>query len=89
MEDARLVVSELATNALVHGQGAIALTILRLDDRVRLEVIDEGSGAPAIREISEDRPGGWGLRIVETLSLRWGAHEGTTHVWAELALPQD
>ena len=28
--------------------------------------------------------GGQGLRIVQALSLDWGAFEGTTHVWAEL-----
>ena len=27
---------------------------------------------------------GWGLKIVDSQSSRWGGHEGTTHVWFEL-----
>jgi anti-sigma regulatory factor (Ser/Thr protein kinase) len=83
---ALLTTSELVTNALRHGEGSIELRLARLEDRVRIEVVDEGSGAvPAIRqEVAED--GGWGLRIVDELALRWGCFEGTTHVWAELAV---
>ena len=28
--------------------------------------------------------GGWGLHLVQTLSDRWGVHEGSTHVWFEI-----
>ena len=44
----------------------------------------------AIEELSvaRDRPatdvGGWGLHLVQTLSKRWGVHEGSTHVWFEI-----
>ena len=44
----------------------------------------------AIEELSvaRDRPatdvGGWGLHLVQTLSERWGVHEGSTHVWFEI-----
>lgn len=87
LEHVLLTASELVTNALKHGRGAIELRLQRLVDRVRLEVIDEGAGAtPAIREVEADGSGGWGLRIVDEVALRWGAFEGTTHVWAELGL---
>ncbi len=87
LERALLVTSELVTNALVHGEGGIELRLGRRGDRVRIEVVDEGSGAvPAIREQAGDETGGWGLRIVDQLALHWGCFEGTTHVWAELAV---
>ena len=87
LERATLTASELVTNAWQHGEGKIELKIARAADRVRIEVIDEGSGAvPQIREEAADGMGGWGLRIVDQLALRWGCFEGTTHVWAEIGL---
>ncbi len=87
LDRALLITSELVTNALRHGEGAIELRIGRAGDRLRLEVVDQGNGVPAIRAEAGDE-GGWGLRIVEELSQRWGCFEGTTHVWAELLLTE-
>ena len=90
LDTARLLVSELVTNAVVHGRGRIRL-LARLDgDRLRVEVIDEGSGLePAVRERDFENPraGGRGLTIVDAESSRWGIHKGTTHVWFELERP--
>lgn len=85
---ARLIVTELVSNAVLHGEGRIGLDLRVEDGRMCIEVVDEGTGqVPAIRESTGDgEPGGWGLQIVDTLAGRWGAHEGTTHVWAELEL---
>lgn len=84
LADAKLVATELVTNAYQHGTGAIELWVRLLDDRLRLEVVDEGQGASIhVREASVSG-GGRGLRIVQTLSSGWGVFEGTTHVWAEL-----
>ena len=86
LEQLALLVTELVTNAVVHGSGAIALRI-RLDgDRVIGEVVDEGQGFEReVRRRGSDEVGGRGLLIVDALSSRWGIHEGTTHVWFELA----
>jgi anti-sigma regulatory factor (Ser/Thr protein kinase) len=85
--DAALVLSELVSNAVVHGRGRVTVRAWRLGRHLRIEVIDEGTGeAPAIRG-QGDGFGGHGLRLVDELSTRWGAHEGTTHVWADLRLP--
>jgi anti-sigma regulatory factor (Ser/Thr protein kinase) len=87
VDRAMLVSSELVTNALEHGEGRIELRIGLGDDRVRIEVIDEGADqAPAVRQQTDDQTGGWGLQIVDQLALQWGVFEGTTHVWADLGL---
>ncbi len=82
---AKLLVSELVTNALLHGEGAITLRV-RLDaDRLLVEVIDEGSGFErVIRQTGLEQPGDFGLNIVDAEASRWGVHEGTTHVWFEI-----
>lgn len=86
-DSARLVASELVTNALQHGDGQIELRLKLLGDFLRIEVIDEGRDqAPAVRQDEPDESGGWGLRIVDHLAAQWGVFEGTTHVWADLAL---
>jgi len=83
--DAELLVSELASNALRHGRGEITLRARLDDDRLRVEVIDEGSGFERVLRHRDFKVvGGWGLEIVEDIASRWGVREGTTHVWFEL-----
>ena len=84
----KLLVSELVNNAVLHGRGRITLRVDVDEDRLRAEVIDEGSGFErAVRDNRLDQLGGWGLRLVEAESSRWGVHEGTTHVWFEIEQP--
>ena len=84
----KLLVSELVNNAVLHGQGIITLRIDVDEDRLRAEVIDEGSGFErVVRDNALDQLGGWGLALVEAESSRWGVHEGTTHVWFEIDQP--
>jgi anti-sigma regulatory factor (Ser/Thr protein kinase) len=85
LDTAKLLASELVNNAVMHGQGKITLRASLDEDRVYVEVIDEGSGFErVIREDEFDRLGGWGLQLVDAKSARWGVHEGTTHVWFEI-----
>ena len=85
-EDAVLMVSELVTNAVVHGVGAISLRIDVEADAVRIEVADDGNVALAPSP-EPGAHGGWGLRIVEQLSDDWGVLEGSTKVWFRLRQP--
>lgn len=88
LEDARLLTSELVTNAFVHGRGAIGLTALLDEDRLVIEVSDEGHGFErAVRGRGLDAVGGNGLNIVDTLASRWGIHTDSSHVWFELDRP--
>jgi anti-sigma regulatory factor (Ser/Thr protein kinase) len=87
--DAELLVSELVSNAVKYGgDGDIKLTFERDDGRFRTEVADQGEGLIAVLRNRRDAhtPGGWGLPLVQTLSDRWGAHEGSRRVWFEFAL---
>lgn len=87
MENLKLVTSELVNNAYLHGEGAITLRVDLGADTVRVEVIDQGAGVtPEIGEKRRPGEGGLGLRIVDRLASRWGAYEGSTHVWAELSI---
>ncbi|MEV1000349.1 ATP-binding protein [Nonomuraea sp. NPDC050202] len=84
-EDVLLVVSELVTNALVHGDGPPVLRVRASTSRVRIEVGDTGVALPQTRE-----PGpvsGWGLHVVRLLSTGWGISPGESGkvVWCELA----
>ena len=89
LNDAELLLSELVSNAVKYGgEGDISVIFERDDGRFRTEVVDEGDGfiAPLRDRADLDTPGGWGLPLVQTLSDRWGAHQGSTHVWFEFAL---
>lgn len=84
----KLLTSELVTNAVLHGQGQIVLRSQLNDDRVLVEVLDEGGGFEhELRHRKFDELDGRGLEIVDAESSRWGIHEGSTHVWFELERP--
>jgi anti-sigma regulatory factor (Ser/Thr protein kinase) len=83
----KLLVSELVTNAVKYGGGREIRLELESDrpGKVRAEVIDQGLGfIPVVRDRPATEAGGWGLHLVQTLSNRWGVHEGSTHVWFEI-----
>jgi anti-sigma regulatory factor (Ser/Thr protein kinase) len=88
LDRSKLLVSELVNNAVLHGRGRITLRVDVDEDRLRAEVIDEGSGFErVVRDNPLDQLGGWGLALVDSESSRWGVHEGTTHVWFEIEQP--
>ncbi|MGD3106403.1 ATP-binding protein [Streptomyces sp. YGL11-2] len=90
-EDVRLLVSELVTNALVHGRvrGRHVRVRLTLTAAVlRIAVTDaRGERLPSVGEPGPRVPHGRGLRLVGAFSDRWGVRVlgvGKT-VWCELA----
>ena len=88
VNDILTVLSELETNALHHAGGATGVRALLLDDMLRLEVDDASARSPAMRP-ADGANGGFGLRIVDQLTVRWGyttSGDGKT-VWAILPCP--
>ena len=90
LEDVRLLLTELITNALRHSGAEpgdeIGVTADVTDGTVRIEVHDPGrDGAPEVRAPGA-RGGGYGLFLVDRLTSQWGVErqDGTT-VWAELS----
>jgi anti-sigma regulatory factor (Ser/Thr protein kinase) len=85
-----LVITELVSNALVHGRGEVVFRLQLDEGVVRGEVIDQGGGFEhEIRARGVEDVSGRGLLLVEALTTRWGVHEGTTHLWFELAASSD
>ncbi|WP_329197841.1 ATP-binding protein [Streptomyces sp. NBC_01435] len=75
IEDIRLCVSELATNALLHGVPPgreFAVRLRATEDLVRLEVRDSGGGRPAIQHAEDDCCSGRGLFLVDELAAEFG-----------------
>jgi serine phosphatase RsbU (regulator of sigma subunit)/anti-sigma regulatory factor (Ser/Thr protein kinase) len=84
-----LLVSELVTNALRHGEGEIRLRTL-LDRTLVCEVWDAGLVQPRRRRARETDEGGRGLQLVGLLSAGWGSRRTSLgkSVWFELAIPE-
>ena len=91
LEDGLLVASELVTNAVQHS-GCMGVHDLRVDigrrrDSLLISVHDPGLSGDAAKPVRSERPapGGWGLQLIERLSLRWGSERPDGYrVWAEL-----
>ncbi len=91
LDDGLLVASELVTNAVKHS-GCIAfhtlkVTVCRRDGNLMISVLDPGlsGGVAQPAEGKHQGPGGWGLDLVEQLSVRWGTERSDGYcVWAEL-----
>lgn len=85
LEDLKLVVSALVTNAIVHGAGAIGLTAQPIANGIRIEVSDAGMRTSPVISIQPRSPaGGFGLRLVDTLALSWGVRTANSYVWADM-----
>lgn len=84
--DAELIVSELATNSIVHASSHFTVAIATTVDTVRVSVTDGSSALPARRSVVPTGMGGRGLHIVGDLATRWAVESrpGGKVVWAEL-----
>lgn len=85
--NAQLVVTELVTNALLHGEPPITLRVLGLSDRIRVEVEDGSRTLPITSPRRPDGMTGRGLQLVGAVSTSWGVEPRNNGkvVWAEVA----
>lgn len=72
VDDAVLVVGELATNAVIHAASDFTVALSRRDGGVRLEVGDASAAAPAPTDAGLEALGGRGLRLVGAIGHEWG-----------------
>jgi anti-sigma regulatory factor (Ser/Thr protein kinase) len=87
LNEARLVVSELVTNAVKHAGSGIELQLMLRDAFLHVRVRD-GSSAPPVMppESPSSAVGGRGLKLVDLYASGWGSLSGAGGkvVWATL-----
>ena len=86
-ETARLLTSELVTNAVLHARTAMTLAMEPTETGVRISVTDGSPIPPALRRHSLTATTGRGLRLLDQLADAWsvdGSNGGKT-VWFTLS----
>jgi DNA-binding NarL/FixJ family response regulator len=89
LDTAELLVSEVVTNAVVHGHSDAQVSVRLLRDRVRVEVVDNAPVPIRQPRHQPDATSGRGTALVEALSSAWGIEvlAGGKKVWFELQRP--
>ena len=67
-----LMVSELVTNAVLHGSPPIAVMVHGARWGVQVSVLDDHPGRPVVRPHSRDVTGGRGMQVIDALATAWG-----------------
>ena len=82
-----LLVSELATNAIVHARTDYAVRVIRRTGAIRIAVTDASPNVPERRNYAPTSGTGRGIAIVAEASTAWGIDEGVQGktVWFELS----
>ena len=85
LENASIVVSELATNAIMHARSDFIVSMSLRDGLVRLAVRDASTALPTVRAPLPMTMSGRGLLLIGVLAQRWGTEivgDGKV-VWVE------
>lgn len=94
-DDALLVVSELVTNAVLHGgdggaEEVVSLRIEHCGDELVVEVTDGTSSPARLKTAGASETGGRGLLLVTRLANDWGVSDKNRTTWARLSThPQE
>jgi len=87
VDDAAIVLTELVTNALLHGMAPAELVVwVDTEGVVLIEVSDSSPALPVRLRQDRESMTGRGLKLVEAFAERWGVqrHAVGKTVWAEL-----
>ena len=86
-DTARLLTSELVTNAVLHAHTPMTLAMESTDTGVRVSVSDGSPIPPALRRHSLTATTGRGLRLLDQLSDAWSVDDsnGGKTVWFTLS----
>jgi hypothetical protein len=87
-EPTLLVVTELVSNSVQHGQAPVRLLVQFPGESVRVEVHDAAAEPPRLQPRDPHTVRGRGLQIVEAVSAQWGWTNGTVGkiVWAQVPI---
>ena len=89
VDTATLLASELASNVVLHARTRFEIRVERLQDGVRVTVLDASRQGAVRRRYGLDAGTGRGLGLVETLSARWDCESASAPwakaVWFELS----
>lgn len=89
-DDALLVASELAANAITHAESECRIRLSLKRTSFRIDVFDTGAGTPEPQPASAVLEHGRGLHLVAAITSAWGLEVVPGFgklVWAELARP--
>lgn len=91
VDDVRLVVSELVSNAVLHARTVIEVVLSIAEGVIELAVRDHNprTPRPRVQRADDAATSGRGLMLVEALSDDWGVAERMEgkEVWFRLAAP--
>jgi DNA-binding NarL/FixJ family response regulator len=89
LDTAQLLVSEVVTNAIMHGRTEAEVSVRLLGDRVRVEVVDHATSMIRRRPDDPTATSGRGTGLVDALSNSWGVDDVASgkKVWFELNRP--
>jgi anti-sigma regulatory factor (Ser/Thr protein kinase) len=87
VETARLLTSELVTNAVLHARTEMVVTVEDSEVGVRISVADSSPVPPSLRHHSTTATTGRGLRLLDQLARDWSVDDdnGGKTVWFTLA----
>lgn len=88
---AALIVTELATNSLLHARGGFAVEVSHSEQGIRIGVSDASRRSPMAKSHSPESTTGRGLQLVTAYAESWGVDrraDGKT-VWAVLRTGPD
>ncbi len=86
VDDGELALSELVTNAVLHGRDPIVLRLVLGEHCLRVEVGDGSPVSPSFSMLDPTAVTGRGLMLISAASDRWGVepHPQGKRVWFEL-----
>lgn len=87
MDDAKLLVSELVTNALRYGEGeGIEFRLVITVDELLIAVNDGSAHRPELKVVGDSSETGRGLFLVAALADDWGVSPDGTTTWCTLSV---
>ncbi|MDN3057471.1 ATP-binding protein [Streptomyces sp. SRF1] len=88
VETAKLLISELVTNAVRYGEAdEIGFSLSCWRGELRIEVSDGSPGHPTVKRPNPGEECGRGMLIIDALAKNWGTSLDGTRTWCTIAAP--